>query len=172
MSTLRSRTARRDSTISCRTVNGTADVVRIAVRDERDFRHKGLIDFIDREVQPAGQVVRMRVLVSNVDRSLRPGLYARVQIQAGTPEDSIVVPDSSLAELNGRRYVCVVAEDNTIVRRFVETAERVDDLRMIERGLSVNDWVLESRIDPALIGSKLSEQAILRVDAAAKRPIP
>jgi multidrug efflux pump subunit AcrA (membrane-fusion protein) len=151
--------------------NGAADVIRFAVRDERDFLRKALIDFIDREVQPLGEV-RLRVLVSNVDRSLRPGLQARVQIQAGAPEDSIVVPDSSLIEQNGRRYVCVLAEDNTIVRRFVETAERVDDLRMIERGLSVNDWVLESRINPALIGSKLSEQAILRVDAAAKPPVP
>ncbi len=165
------RTARRFDALLQDGKNGAADVVRIAVRDERDFPRKGLIDFIDREVQPLGQV-RLRVLVSNVDRSLRPGLLARVQIQAGAPEDSIVVPDSSLIENNGRRYVCVLAEDNTIVRRFVEAAERVDDLRMIERGLSVNDWVLESRINPALIGSKLSEQAILRVDAAAKPPIP
>ena len=165
------RTARRLDDLLQDGKNGAADVVRIAVRDERDFPRKGLIDFIDREVQPLGQV-RLRVLVSNVDRSLRQGLLARVQVQAGAPEDSIVVPDSSLAEQNGRRYVCVLTEDNTVVRRYVEAAERVDDLRMIERGLSVNDWVFESRIDPALIGSKLSEQSIRRVDVAARRSIP
>ena len=165
------RTARRVDELLSNGKNDAANLIRIAVRDEQGFPHKAKFDFIDREVQPLGQV-RLRVLVSNEDGLLRPGLLARAQILAGAPEDSIVVPDSCLTEQNGRRFVCLLAEDNTIVRRFVEAAERVDDLRMIDRGLSVNDWVIVNKFDPTLIGYKISDASITRQGTAAMPATP
>ena len=128
-----------------------------------------MIELVDRVITPADHVY-LHILVPNPDGLLSPLGRASAGSDGTGPElDSR--PDPSLAEQNGRRWSAQAAEDNIIVRRFVEAAERVDDLRIIERGLSVNDRVSERSVDPALIGTKLADQSIIR-PAAASRSMP
>ncbi len=75
--------------------NRSAIDVRIAVRDENDFPHKGVVDLVDREITPTDHVF-LHIIVPNRDGLLSPGLVARIQIQTGPPRELVLVPESSI----------------------------------------------------------------------------
>jgi len=55
-----------------------APPVEMAVGDERDFPHKGAIDFVDNQVESGTGTMKMRGVFKNDDRFLAPGLFARL----------------------------------------------------------------------------------------------
>lgn len=59
--------------------------------------------------------VSVEVTVPNTDRALRPGMYARVNVNFGTARH-IVLPDQCIVkqEGSGQRFVFVLNEDNTV----------------------------------------------------------
>ncbi len=76
---------------------------------------QGRINRIYPTVNAATHTVSTEVVVSNGDRALRPGMYARVAVNFGT-QRHIVLPDRAIVkqEGTGQRFVYVLAEDNTV----------------------------------------------------------
>jgi RND family efflux transporter MFP subunit len=145
--------------------------VRIGVRDEDGFPHEGLIDFIDRQVQPQFDQVRIGILVPNPDGSLNPGLFARAQIQVGPAHDAVLLPNGLISDRDRRRFIDVLTDDRIVVRRFIQVGERVDDLRVVERGLKADEWVIAGGPGVTL-GSKLNESDIAQPVAQPEKPLP
>ena len=57
---------------------------------------EGTITTINPEVDPATRNVRMRATVENRDGRLNPGMFASVEVEAGKPSQSLVVPATSV----------------------------------------------------------------------------
>ena len=66
-------------------------------------------------IDPATHTFKAEVTVSNTDRVLRPGMYARVIVNFGNRR-SVVVPDKALVkqEGTGTRFIYVLNADNTV----------------------------------------------------------
>ena len=66
-------------------------------------------------IDPATHTFKAEVIVSNTDRVLRPGMYARVIVNFGNRR-SVVVPDKALVkqEGTGTRFIYVLNADNTV----------------------------------------------------------
>src|SRR3546814_6790887 len=66
----------------------SSNPVRVGLANEPGFPHEGKVDFVDNRVDPGTGTIRLRAVLSNADRSLTPGLFARVQVQgSGEFED-------------------------------------------------------------------------------------
>ena len=57
---------------------------------------EGTITTINPEVDPSTRNVRMRATVENSDGRLNPGMFANVEVEAGKPTDTLVVPATAV----------------------------------------------------------------------------
>ncbi|MBE6222181.1 MAG: efflux RND transporter periplasmic adaptor subunit [Bacteroidales bacterium] len=75
----------------------------------------GKIERIYPTIDPATHTFKVEVNVPNTDRVLRPGMYARVNVNFGF-RHSVIVPDQALVkqEGTGTRFIFVLKDDNTV----------------------------------------------------------
>ena len=75
----------------------------------------GKVDRLYPVIDPATHTFKVEVVVSNADRILRPGMYARVTVNFGSRR-SVMVPDQALVkqEGTGTRFIYVLNADNTV----------------------------------------------------------
>ena len=121
---------------------GNALMVRVALAGDQEFTHVGMVDFQDNQVDPATGSIRMRAKLRNPDRIFTPGLYARVKVSSGHESEAVLVDDKAVLTDQDRKYVYVLAADNTAQRRDIQPGRKSDRLRLIESGLMPGDKVI------------------------------
>jgi membrane fusion protein (multidrug efflux system) len=89
-------------------VPGDTIAVTVDALPGRSFT--GTIAALDPRVDVNGRAVQLRATVPNPDRSLRPGLFARVDIELDERLDAVLVPEAAV----------VLQESGPVVYRIVE----------------------------------------------------
>lgn len=116
--------------------------VRIGLADEQGHPHEGVLDFIDNQLDPATGTIRARARLANPERRFTPGLFARVQLTGGAERQALLIHDQAVLTDQDRKYVYVVGEGNTALRKDVVLGGSVDGLRIVESGLAAGDRVV------------------------------
>jgi multidrug efflux system membrane fusion protein len=120
----------------------SSNPVRVGLANEQGFPHEGTVDFVDNQVDPATGTIRARAVLPNPDRSLTPGLFARVQVQGSGEFEARLIDDKAVLTDQDRKYVYVLGPDNTAVRKDVQLGRMIDGLRVVESGLGAKDKVI------------------------------
>ena len=123
-----------------------ARTVRVGLSSEEGYPHTGVLDFMDNQVDPRTGTLRARAVFDNTDRAFTPGLFARVQLVDSQSRKALLVDDKAVLTDQDRKYVYVVGDDKTAVRKDVVPGRLVDGLRVIESGLSAGDQVVVSGV--------------------------
>ena len=91
------------------------DTVSITVDALPGRSFTGKVNRLYPTINAATHTFSAEVLVSNADRALRPGMYARVSVNFGTSH-RIVLPDRCIVkqEGTGQRFVYVLRPDDTV----------------------------------------------------------
>ena len=76
------------------------------------------------------------------DDRLRPGMYARGEIEIGTGP-AYMVPLGSIVSSDGYSYVFVLSEDNTVARRRVETGAMHDESIEVISGVESGERIVD-----------------------------
>jgi RND family efflux transporter MFP subunit len=76
------------------------------------------------------------------DDRLRPGMYARGEIEIGTGP-AYMVPLGSIVSSDGYSYVFVLSEDNTVARRRVETGAIHDEAIEVVSGIETGERIVD-----------------------------
>ena len=117
------------------------------LEEEREFRHKGVVDFIDNRFDQATGTIMARGVVPNPARAgerrqFIPGMRARVKIETDTPYRALVVNEEAILSDLRRRFVWVVREGKA-ERREVKLGETVaPGMRDVIEGISKEDAVV------------------------------
>ncbi|HEX5272621.1 MAG TPA: efflux RND transporter permease subunit [Gemmataceae bacterium] len=120
-----------------------ADVpVSVGLADEDGYPRRGTLSFVDNRVSADTGMVQMRVTLPNTDRSLRPGLFARVRLAVGAPHKALLVPEDAVGDDQGRKTVYVVDKDNKVVSRAVTLGAKQNGLRVVSEGLKPDERVI------------------------------
>ena len=119
---------------------GDAVTLTVDALPGRSF--SGTIKRLYPTIDPATHTVNIEVQVPNQNRELRPGMYAKVDVNFGH-STNIVVPDAAVVRLqgSGQRNVFVV-EDGTAVQREVTLGRHFDGQYEILSGLSEGELVV------------------------------
>ena len=136
----------------------TANPVYLSLPDENDFRHLGLMDFIDNQMDFGTGTVRGRAIFPNDDLVFTPGLFARVRLLGSGEYAALMLPDSAIGTDQSRRFVYVVGDDGTVVYRPVELGPLVDGLRVVRKGLRPDDWVIVNGLQRARTGGQVTPE--------------
>src|SRR5438067_47609 len=85
--------------------------VKVGLANEDGFPHEGKLEFVDNQLDTHTGSVRMRALFANRDRTMAPGLFARVQIGGGEAHPAILIDDRAVNTDQSRKFVFVVGAD-------------------------------------------------------------
>ncbi len=122
----------------------------------------GKFVFIDRAVDIKTGTLRVRAEFPNPTKVLRPGMFARVRVDAGVRPDSIVVPERAVTELQGKNFVWVIGSDNKAAQRPVKVGEQAGEGLLILEGLKVGERIVVEGLQ------KVREDAPVRPMTAAQ----
>lgn len=78
--------------------------------------------------------------ITNIDNELKEGMYVTVSLPYGENPKAVLVKDASIATDQLGKYMYVVNDSNTIVKRRIDTGELFrDSLRVINKGIMPGD---------------------------------
>jgi membrane fusion protein (multidrug efflux system) len=89
----------------------------------------------------AGRAVVIRAIVDNPDKSLRPGMFARVKLITRDQRDALVIPEQAIVPQGDEQYVFRVV-DGKASRVKVDIGQRRDAKVEVLKGLAANDVVV------------------------------
>jgi membrane fusion protein (multidrug efflux system) len=106
-----------------------------------------IFEGVVREVAPAGdprtRTFKVKVVVPNADRALRPGMFARGEITVGRVVNALVIPRDAVSTDSGQPTVFVVV-DGIARSRTVAIGPTYGPVVEIRGGLALGDSVIVS----------------------------
>lgn len=141
-------------------------VVKVGLANEEGFPHEGKLEFVDNQLDARTGSVRMRATLANPDRSLAPGLFARVQVGSGVANNAIVINDRAVGTDQSRKYVVVVGADGKAEYRPVTLGPVVDGMRVVRSGLKAGEKIVVNGLQRVRPGAPVTPQ-IVPMDAPA-----
>jgi multidrug efflux system membrane fusion protein len=115
--------------------------VRVGLASDEGFPYRGEVDFIDNRLDADTGTILTRAVLDNGEGRFAPGMYARVQLLAGSAEGTLLIDDKAVLTDQDRKYVYVVDEGRAM-RRDVQLGRMVDGLRVVTAGLEPSDQVV------------------------------
>jgi RND family efflux transporter MFP subunit len=134
--------------------------VDIGLQDEEGYPHKGHLDYVSPQVDPATGTITVRAIFDNKDNVLLPGLFVRVKGPIGHLDKALLTRNDAIGTSQEGSYVLVVGADNVVQRKIVKTGQRQGQLVIIESGLDPGDWVVTEGVQQAFPGAKVEPQRI------------
>jgi membrane fusion protein (multidrug efflux system) len=123
-------------------INTTKETVELELADGEIYKHRGKIDFIDRNINESTGSIMVQASFPNPDGLLRSGLYSKVKVKTGVVRNAIVIPQRCIMEMQGRLSVYIVNDSNKIVNKSVSVAYKTGDIAAVSKGLQEGDLVV------------------------------
>ena len=119
----------------------TPNPVRVQLADEKDWPHRGVMNFVDNEINAHSGTIRGRAIFENKDLFLTPGTFGRMRLYGG-PLDALLIPDAAVQSDQATKVVLTVGEDGKIAAKPVTLGGMARGLRIVASGLTGNDRVV------------------------------
>jgi Cu(I)/Ag(I) efflux system membrane fusion protein len=121
---------------------GDAAVAEVPALPGQHFQ--GRIDYLYPELTATTRTLKVRVVVKNPDKRLRPGMFAAVHLSGATQDRVLTVPTEAVIK-TGTRTVVIVADDATHFRpALVRVGAEHGGRSEILEGLSVGQNIVAS----------------------------
>ena len=145
----------------------------LQLADETSFPHEGKVDFVESRIDPGTGTLRVRAIFSNDKGLLVPGLFGRVRVPIEQKE-AVLVPELAVGISQAGRYVLIVNKDQVVEQRLVKTGQLEGTLRVVEEGLTTDEWVVVNAIQRARPGAKVTpkESTISGTPQASEKAVP
>jgi membrane fusion protein (multidrug efflux system) len=109
-----------------------------------DERFGGEVYFISPALDTDSRRLGMKAWVPNSDGRLRPGMFARVELEVERTEHALLVPESAIASDASGPYVWRVTPESLAERASVELGTRREGQVVILSGLASGDTIVTS----------------------------
>ncbi|WP_061782772.1 efflux RND transporter periplasmic adaptor subunit [Shewanella putrefaciens] len=116
--------------------------VYMALANERDYHHIGMVDFVDNAMDKQTGTIRVRATFDNEDNRLLPGLFVRLRTAGSGAYEGILIDDKAVGTDLNNKFVLVVGDDGTVEYRGVTLGEKVQGLRIVTQGLAAEDKIV------------------------------
>ncbi len=117
------------------------DMARVTVDAYPEEHWDGKVDFVASRADASTKTFRVRVVVDNADRRIRPGMAARVRFLRRQILAAVTAPLFSLVDKGGER-VLYVEQDGRAVARTVELGVIQNDRIQILKGLELGERLI------------------------------
>jgi RND family efflux transporter MFP subunit len=141
--------------------------VMLELANEKEYPHKGTINFVDNQVNPKTGTLSVRAVFENKHEVLSAGLFTRVRVPIGPPHQALLITDRAIDSDQGQKIVYIINEKDEVVSRPIIVGAAQQGLRVVEEGLKAGDRVVVSglqRIRPGLVvDAKLVDMPVPKI---------
>ncbi len=121
---------------------GLAVTARVAAYPNEDFG--GLVYFVSPALDPQSRRLELKAWVPNADGRLRPGMFARVELEVEQAAQALLVPESAIANDANGPYVWRVTPEGRAEQVAVKLGTRREGQVVILSGLREGDTIVTS----------------------------
>jgi membrane fusion protein, multidrug efflux system len=114
----------------------------LTLSDLQEYKEPGSIDFIDRAVNPQTGTIAMRAVFKNPDGLIKPGSFVNVNMVLMERENTVVIPQSAMIEIQGKYFVFLVGDQDKVSRTPVMPGRNIQNNVVINGGLKPGDRIL------------------------------
>lgn len=130
--------------------------VEVALADEQEFRHKGVMDFVENRLDVNTSTVQGRASMPNPGLELTPGLFVRLRLIGSGKYDAVLIPAEAVGSNQGQKFVYSVNGANEAEMRPVELGRMVDGLRVVHKGIDASDRIIVAGLQRVRPGAKVT----------------
>lgn len=135
---------------------GTKLPVELRLLDEKEFQHKGTIDFVDNVIDTSSGTIRGRGVFENANALFTPGMFARIRVPGSPEYEALLVPDAAIGTEQIRKFVYVVDGENTVRQKYIELGSLQGRLRVVRSGIEPGDRVVVNGLMRTRAGVKVT----------------
>ena len=115
--------------------------VTVRLADETEWKHAGVMDFVDNQLNARSGTIRGRAIFDNKDLFLLPGTFGHLRLFGGTVA-ALLIPDSAIVSDQASKIVFTVTPENKIAVKQVQLGQIHEGLRVLLSGLDQNERVV------------------------------
>jgi membrane fusion protein (multidrug efflux system) len=115
--------------------------IKIRFADGSTYKHEGTVNFIDVSVDRSTDTVLARATMPNPDGALIDGQLVSVAVEAGAPQDKVVVPQAALIADQQGVYVFAVEDGKAVVKRIRTGGESGPNV-VVDEGLKGGEQII------------------------------
>ncbi len=116
--------------------------LELILSDDSVFKHKGHIDFIDRNIDPSTGTILIQASFPNPDELIRPGQYTKVRALVDEKGNAVLIPQQTVREIQGQNFVYVINDNDTVENRHIEILKPYKDFFIIKKGLKEDEKIV------------------------------
>lgn len=120
------------------------------------------------EIAPSTRTFKVRALVDNPQRELKPGQFAKVELVTSTTDSAVMVPTDAVIPVLDGKEVFLVRNGRAAVK-FVETNLREKDMIELTSGVALGDTVIVSGLLSIADGARIKVANVINKDQKADR---
>jgi multidrug efflux system membrane fusion protein len=137
------------------------DPVYMGLTDEKDFPHRGRLNFVDNQVDRKTGTIRARAVFANPEGVYTPGLFVRIRLVGRDTRDAVLIDDRAVGTDLGKKFVFVLKGDSTVDYRGVTLGPDVDGLRVVESGLGVGEVIVVNGLQRVRPGALVAATKVI-----------
>ena len=127
------------------------------LEDGSTYAQEGKLQFSDVTVDQNTGTVTLRALFPNPKNLLLPGMYVRAQLEEGTRENALLVPQRAVTRNGkGEATTLVLNSENIVELRTLETERTIGNNWLVTKGVETGDRVIVEGLQKAKPGTKAS----------------
>ncbi|TSA30502.1 MAG: efflux RND transporter periplasmic adaptor subunit [Bacteroidetes bacterium] len=116
--------------------------VYLTLSDNKEYSLAGEVDFIGRTIDPATGAIAMRAVFSNPKGIIKPGTFARVKLILNEKEDAVVIPQSTIQQIQDKYFVFILDTANKVTRVPVILGQYIGNTVVVSKGLDPGARIL------------------------------
>lgn len=148
-------------------VNSLQDL-KLVLSDGTVYEGSGAVDQINREISGNTGALTLKARFSNDSNILLPGMFARLQANAGTRKNAVLIPQRAVKEMLYKKFVFVIGNDNKVDMREVTLGARVGKLWLVEKGLNGDETIVVEGIQKVNKGSEVKVTAMTEAELSTE----
>jgi membrane fusion protein (multidrug efflux system) len=147
--------------------------VMLTLEDGSQYPVPGTLQFSDISVNQGTGSVTVRAIFPNPKFILLPGMFVRAQIEEGTADNAMLVPQVGVThDPQGRATALVVGDDNKVATRTLQLKGTRGDQWIVEGGLTDGDRVIVAGVQKVQPGAVVQASEVAAASAVAAAPMP
>jgi RND family efflux transporter MFP subunit len=131
--------------------------VYLGLPDEKEYPHRGRLDFASISLTPTTGTLLLRGIFPNPDGKILPGLYVRVHVPI-KERLALLISREAIGDDQRGSYVMTINPENVVERVGVRVGTKVEHLRVIEEGLTGKEWVVIKGVQKAIPGRRVTPE--------------
>jgi RND family efflux transporter MFP subunit len=129
-----------------------------ALQGDTGYPHEGVLDYAASDLDVSTGTLQLRGQFPNADRSIVPGVYAKVLVYYGDKRDSLMVPSAVVMRDQLGHYVYTLGAENKVQRQNITTGQRYSSLVEVTKGLKADDQVVINGFVTLSVGQSVAPE--------------